>query len=172
MLAAAAAELALGRRIWGVGGIPGFWSGDIWSKHNSQFIFDPYTLTHITHGVLFYALLSLVAGRLPVDTRFTLATALEAAWEVLENTDFVINRYRMETISLNYYGDSVMNSMADIVACMVGFSIAARLPKPATIALTFGMEILLLIWTRDNLTLNIVMLFYPNGAIRAWQMGH
>jgi hypothetical protein len=172
MLAAAAAQLALGRRIWGVGAMPGFWSGDIWSEHNSQFLFDPYTFTHITHGILFYALLSLVAGTWPVPVRFSAAVALEAAWEVLENTDFVINRYRMETISLNYYGDSVMNSMADIVACMVGFVIAARIPKPATVALTVGLEVLLLVWTRDNLILNIVMLFHPNGAIRAWQMGH
>jgi hypothetical protein len=120
---------------------------------------------------MFYALLYLASGTLPVSTRLLIAAGLESAWEVLENTDFVIDRYRMETISLNYYGDSIVNSMGDILACILGFLLAARLPKPATVGLIAALEIGLLIWTRDNLTLNIVMLFFPSGAIRAWQLG-
>jgi hypothetical protein len=171
VVAAALAELAMGRRIWGVGGVPGFWSGDIWSTHNSQFVFDPYTFTHISHGFLFFGILALALPKQPVFTRLVIATALEAAWEVLENTSYVINRYRTETISLNYFGDSVINSMADILACIVGFLIASRLPKRATIGLFVALEVGLLFWTRDNLTLNIVMLIWPIDAVRAWQSG-
>src|SRR5262247_3848902 len=143
-LIAAVTEYSMGRKPWGVSGTPGLWSGDIWSSHNSQFLFDPYTFTHITHGVLFYALLSTAFKALPLSTRFLIAVGLEGAWEVLENTDMVIQRYRIETISLNYYGDSVVNSMGDILACMLGFYLASRLPKRITVAGTIAVEILLL----------------------------
>ena len=171
MLTAAAAEFAMGRKVWGVGGRPGLWSGDIWSSHNSQFLFDPYTFTHITHGILLYAFLTLTFKTLPVSTRLLLAVGLESAWEVLENTTMVIERYRAETISLNYYGDSVMNSMGDILACMTGFVLASRLPKRVTALGAVGLELLLVVWTRDNLALNLVMLIHPSRAIRIWQLG-
>ena len=170
-MAAGLAEFSLGRQLWGVGGIPGFWSGDVWSAHNSQFLADPYTFTHISHGILFYAVSSLLFPTLPLRKRLILAVGVEAAWEVLENTSYVINRYRMETISLNYYGDSIVNSMADMLACVVGFLLASRLHKAVAIAVFAGLEIVLLLWTRDNLILNILMLFYPSSAIRNWQMG-
>jgi hypothetical protein len=172
ILTTAFVEFSMGRRIWGVGGIAGFWSGDIWSEHNSQFLLDPYTFTHISHGILFYAILSLAFGTWPVTMRLMLAAGLEGAWEILENTDFIINRYRAETISLNYFGDSIVNSEGDILACVAGFWIASKLSKTATIVLIIGLEVGLLIWTRDNLTLNIVMLIHPSSAIRAWQLGH
>ena len=171
MLAAAAAELGMGRKLWGISGTPGLWSGDIWSSHNSQFLFDPYTFTHITHGVLLYALLTLAFKTLPVSTRLLLAVGLESAWEVFENTTLVIERYRAETISLNYYGDSIVNSMGDILACMIGFILASRLPKRVTALGVVGLEILLVVWTRDNLALNLVMLIHPSRAIRIWQIG-
>ena len=171
MLTAAAAEFAMGRKVWGVGGRPGLWSGDIWSSHNSQFLFDPYTFTHITHGILLYAFLTLTFKTLPVSNRLLLAVGLESAWEVLENTTMVIERYRAETISLNYYGDSVMNSMGDILACMTGFVLASRLPKRVTALGAVGLELLLVVWTRDNLALNLVMLIHPSRAIRIWQLG-
>jgi hypothetical protein len=161
MLLGAAAEFAMGRTLWGTGGTPGFWSGDIWSAHNSQYLFDPYTFTHIVHGVLLYALLR---GRLLG------VIAVETGWEVLENSSPVIERYRAETVSLNYYGDSVLNSMCDIAACIVGFKLASRLPTKATVLGTVAVELVLLAWTRDNLTLNIVMLIHPSPGIRAWQM--
>ena len=94
MAAAAGAEFSMGRKLWGVAGQPGFWSSDIWSQHNSQYFLDPYTLTHILHGVMFYALLSLVLRNLPVTSRMVIAVGLEAGWEVLENTNFIIERYR------------------------------------------------------------------------------
>jgi hypothetical protein len=99
-----------------------------------------------------------------------LAVVIESGWEVMENSAPVIDRYRTETVSLNYYGDSVMNSMCDIVACIVGFLLASRLPKRMALAGTVVLEILLLVWTRDNLTLNILMLLRPSQAIRMWQL--
>jgi len=171
MLAAATAEFAMGRKLWGVNETPGFWSGDVWSRFNSQLVADPYTFTHITHGIVFYALLSLAFGTLPVNIRFLIAVGLESAWEVLENTNMVIERYRMETISLNYYGDSVVNSMADILACMIGFFLASQLPKRVTVFCTIGLEVVLLLWVRDNLAVNVIMLIYPSGALRNWQLG-
>src|SRR5260370_25874967 len=96
---------------------------------------------------------------------------MESSWEVLENTNTVIERYRAETISLNYYGDSIVNSMGDIIACILGFVLASRLPRRVTIIGTVVLEIVLVIWTRDNLTLNIVMLIHPIRALRLWQLG-
>ena len=170
MLLAACAEFAMGRKIWGIGGTPGFWSGNIWSEHNSQFLLDPYAFTHVSHGILFYGILSLAFRGLPVGTRLVLAVALESGWEVLENTNMVIERYRAETISLNYFGDSIVNSMVDVVACMLGFTLAWHLPKRATIIGVVALEIVLALWIRDNLALNIVMLLHPSASIRTWQL--
>jgi hypothetical protein len=171
MLSAAIVELWMGRGIWGTAGVAGLWSGNINSQHNSQFLVDPYSFTHVSHGILLYAILTIAFRKWPVARRFALAVALEGAWEILENTDFIINRYRAETISLNYFGDSIVNSMGDILACMFGFFLASRLPKRATLAVTLALEVGLLFWTRDNLTLNIVMLIHPSRVIRSWQLG-
>ena len=168
---AAVAELAMGRKIWGISGQPGVWSGDINSSHNSQYLTDPYTFSHITHGMLFYALTWLVARNLPVRVRALIALTVEAAWEIVENTDMIIQRYRAETISLHYYGDSVMNSMCDILACMVGFGLAYLLPRRISIITIIVLELTLALWIRDGLILNIVMLIHPVPAIRAWQSG-
>lgn len=172
MASAAGVEYLMGRRAWGVSGIPGFWSGNIWSEHNSQFFLDPYTFTHILHGVLFYALLSLTFRNLPVMTRLVIAAGLEAGWEILENTTFIIERYRAETVSLNYFGDSIVNSMGDILACITGFTLASRLPARVTVAGVVLTELLLALWIHDNLLLNLVMLIHPIPAIRMWQLAH
>ncbi len=166
----AAAELAMGRRLWGTSGIPGFWSADVNSSHNSQFLLDPYTLTHVTHGILFFGVLSLIFRRFAADTRLAITVGLESAWEVLENTEMIIQRYRAETISLNYFGDSIVNSMGDILACMLGFTLASCVSRRAAIATVIVLELALLLLVRDNLTLNIIMLIYPIRAIRMWQM--
>ena len=171
MLAAALTERAMGRKLWGMHNTPGVWSGDIWSKYNSQFVADPYSFTHVTHGVVFYGLTHLLLKSSGFQTRLIVAVAVESGWEVLENTDAVIGRYRMETISLAYFGDSIVNSMADILVCSAGFFAASRLPKRVTIAGTIGLEIILALWVRDNLTLNIIMLLFPTDAVKAWQMG-
>ena len=171
MILAAVSQAAMGRKLWGTGGKPGLWSGDIWSEHNSQYLADPYSFTHVTHGVLLYGLTAIAFRGMPVSARLTVAVLAESAWEVIENTNLVIDRYRAETISLNYYGDSIMNSMADILACMLGFVLASRLPKRITILGTVALEVLLLFWTRDNLALNILMLVHPSQAVRLWQLG-
>ena len=171
MLAAAVAEFSMGRKLWGTSGEAGLWSREIWSPHNSQFVIDPYSLTHITHGVLFFGLLALMFSAAPVRVRLLIAVGLESAWEVLENTNFIIDRYRVETVSLNYYGDSIINSMSDILMCMLGFFLASRLPRRASILGIIALEILLVVWTRDNLALNILMLIHPSRTVRLWQLG-
>jgi hypothetical protein len=168
---AAAAEFAMGRKLWGVGGRPGIWSGDILSEHNSQYMTDPYTFSHVTHGVLLYGLCAAAAPRLPPRLRAVLAIAFECVWEIVENTDFVIRRYRAETISLHYYGDSVMNSMCDILAALAGFILASVLPPRLSIAAVIALELALAWWIRDGVFLNVLMLLYPLPAIRAWQHG-
>ena len=166
---ASSVELAMGRKIWGVAGQPGIWAGDVNSSHNSQYLTDPYSFSHLTHGILLYGLTWLLARRSPVRNRALFATMLEAGWEMIENSSVVIDRYRAATISQHYYGDSVMNSMCDILTCMVGFAIAAILPTRVTILAVFVLEIGLALWIRDGLILNIVMLIHPFAAIRAWQ---
>jgi hypothetical protein len=166
---AAIVELAMGRKIWGISGEPGVWSGDVNSSHNSQYMTDPYSFSHITHGILFYALTWQFARGLPVRVRALIALGVEAAWEILENSDMIIQRYRAATISLHYYGDSVMNSMCDILSCMVGFGLAYLLPARVSIVAVVVLELALALWIRDGLFLNIVMLIHPIPAIRAWQ---
>jgi hypothetical protein len=141
------------------------------SSENSQHVTDWYTFTHVIHGFAFYGLLWLTLGRLPVGWRLAAAVLLEAIWEVAENTPFVIDRYRAATIALDYYGDSILNSVSDIAAMMSGFFIARRLPVWASVVLVVSLEVFAVLVIRDNLTLNIVMLLYPIDAIRQWQTG-
>lgn len=168
---AAAILLSMGRTPWYRSGSIKLWTSDAWGPENSQQLSDPYTFTHVTHGVLLYLLLHLVAPRASLGVRGVLAIALEAAWEVLENTDMVINRYRAATMALGYYGDSVLNSVGDLLACALGFVLAARLPTRGTIVMVVVLEAVLMLWIRDSLLVNIVMLIYPIEAVKVWQSG-
>ena len=147
------------------------WHGETMSSENSQHISDWYTPSHLIHGFLFYGILWLFARRMAWGWRLAVATLVESAWEVLENSDWIIERYREVTISLDYYGDSVLNTVADILAMLVGFWLAGRLPVWMTVALIIGFEALTIFLIRDGLALNILMLVFPLNAVRDWQGG-
>ncbi len=147
------------------------WVGTAWSADTSQHLFDPYSFTHVLHGFGFAGLLALTVPRVSWRWRLFLAVALEAAWEVFENTEFVINRYRETTAALGYTGDTVVNSLGDIAACTLGFLIARRLGALRTLLLFVAVEAALLLWIRDSLVLNIILLVYPSETLKAWQAG-
>jgi hypothetical protein len=166
----AAVEFWMGRLPFGPDGRPGLWEGDIWSSEQSQRFADPYTFSHTIHGMLFYAILWLIARRSTVRARFIGALVLEGAWEILENSPIIINRYREATIALGYVGDSVFNSVSDILFAACGFLFAWRAGLWVTVGAILAMEVGTLFLMRDNLTLNIIMLIHPIDAIKEWQM--
>lgn len=162
-------EFLMGRQWICKCGYVSLWYGDINGPGNSQHIADWYSFSHFIHGFVFYGFLHLVARKLPMRTRLILAVLLEAAWEIFENTPYTIDRYRTATIALDYYGDSILNSMLDIVTCAVGFLVARKLPLTLSITLIIVLEVFAVYFVRDNLTLNIIMLVYPLESIKDWQ---
>lgn len=175
--AAAAILLGMGRVPICTCGTVKLWHGVVQSAENSQQLTDWYSLSHVIHGMIMYFVAWLLwtrwrlFGGRPAKWALPIAVFVEAAWEVTENTPMVIDRYRAVTASFGYSGDSVLNSMGDIGSMVVGFLIASRLPWKASLALAVGFELLTLYVIRDNLTLNVVMLFWPIEAIRQWQTG-
>jgi hypothetical protein len=147
------------------------WHGNPSGPQTSQHVTDWYTFSHIVHGFGFYLLFWLIAPRASFALRLALAVGLEAAWEIVENTPLIMERYRQSALARGYFGDSVLNSVADTFAMIVGFILARLLPVWATLALWLGMEAFTLAMIRDNLLLNIVQLVRPTAAISRWQAG-
>jgi hypothetical protein len=170
------AEKWEGRIWWCKCGKPYLWVSDIWSEHCSQHLLDPYVFSHISHGLVFYGLLSWVPGpwkRKSFAWKLFFANMVECAWEVAENSAFVINRYRSGTAFYGYTGDSIANSLGDIAAAALGVYFAHVLGWKLTVALFILIEVVMLIGVRDNLTLNVVMLLWPIQAVKQWQSaGH
>ena len=160
----------MGHRVWCACGSPVPWSWDVWSGHNSQHLVDPYTLTHLLHGVLYYALLRGIVGARWPHARVLIALAVEVTWEIIENSPAVIARYRA-TAAIGYGGDSIANSLGDIAACLLGYLAAMSLPVLVSAAGVAVVEATLLLTIRDSLLLNVLMLLHPIEAIKRWQLG-
>jgi len=138
---------------------------------DSQHLFDPYSVLHFLHGVIFFAILQLIAKRLPIRIRFLIALLSEVLWELFENSTIIVNRYRTATVSLGYNGDSIINSIGDVITMAIGFMVAKRLKLRHIAGVIIAIELFMLIWIRDNLTLNFIMLVNPIDAIKQWQLG-
>ncbi len=167
---AASAEYYMGRSFFGPDGRFGLWESNINSVENSQRLFDPYSFTHFSHGLVFFAIIWFAARKLSVERRFLIAAALEASWEVLENSSFIIERYRAETASLGYFGDSILNSAGDLISMSIGFWFAHKMSVKMSVFTFILLEILLLLFIKDNLIINVIMLVWPLKFIKQWQL--
>ena len=163
--------LAMGRTWFCKCGAPYPWVADIQSMHNSQHLLDPYSFSHVQHGLIFFAVLAIALPQWTAASRLVVAVSVESAWEILENTSWVIEKYRDSTISLDYYGDSILNSVSDIGACVVGYGLAGILPVSGSVIAYVAIEATMLLTIRDSLSLNVVMLVHPIEWLKIWQAG-
>ena len=167
----AAGLVGLGRNLICQCGYVKLWHGQVISSENSQHILDWYSPSHVLHGLVFYMALHFLLPRLNIGWRLLVAAAIEAAWEIIENTSWIIDKYREDTIALDYYGDSVLNSVSDMTMMVAGFMIASRAPVWVSVCLFVAAELFVGLIIRDGLLLNIIMLLYPLDWVRQWQAG-
>ena len=146
------------------------WVGEICSSNNSQQLLDPYSFTHILHGFLLFWIITLLFRRLGPEWQISLALVCEAGWEVFENTPYVIDRYRTETAALGYQGDTVLNSLGDLMCAFIGILIARQLGFRRSVIVFLILEIILIYTIHDSLLLEILMLVRPIAAIKQWQL--
>lgn len=163
--------LAVNNQVWWSSANAAIWSSEIWSRSNSQHPLDPYTLTHMMHGVLCFWITSLLAKKLPLSRQFFLAVLFACAWELLENSPLFIERFRVVTAASEYVGDALVNSMTDIAACSLGFYLASKCRYGVSIAIFCLIEIATAVWVRDNMALNVLMIVFPVDSVRSWQIG-
>ena len=161
----------MGRVIMSTSGALMLWVGDTGSAELSQQISDWYTASHFIHGILFFGLLYFFRKQLTVGTRLVIATVIESGWEILENSSIIIDRYRESTIAIGYTGDSILNSVSDIIFMIFGFFFTRYVPVWVAVLTVIVLEVLVGYLIRDNLLLNIIMLIYPMDAIKVWQGG-
>lgn len=166
------AVLRLMGRLWVAEEGFGLFTPDAWGSTTSQMFMDPYSLSHVLHGIVFFYGLQFFRKKLTMPWMFFIAILIEMAWEIFENTQFIINRYRTETASLNYFGDSILNSFGDIVSMFIGAWLSARLSWKFMLPFFIAIELIMLFTIRDNLTLNVIMLIYPIPGISQWQLAH
>ena len=149
------------------------WISNVWTPHCSQHLLDPYSITHFSHGLIFFSVLALLVPRMSLVWRLCIAIAIAAGWEILENSPLIINRFRTATMSLDYLGDSAVNAVGDVLCCFAGFFVARWLGLWKTLALFLASEVVLVFWIRDSLLLSTFMLISPIEAIKTWQsQGH
>ena len=160
-----------GRRWWCACGSFAPWSTEASGSHNSQHLLDPYSLTHLMHGVGFWLILQMVWPRMRMSSRLIVSGLLEVLWEILENSPAVIDRYRAATAAQGYVGDSIGNSIGDLALCFAGTWLAGRLGVARSILLFATTEVVTILWFRDSLLINILMLLWPIEAIKTWQLG-
>lgn len=171
VIATTLALIAEGRCWWCACSRPSLWAGSIWSSHNSQHLLDPYSFTHLLHGVAFCLIAAWALPSMPFIWRLWWGALAEALWEVAENSAYVIERYRSVTISLGYEGDSIVNALADVGCCVAGFVVASKIGARRSLIVFAVTEVALLLTIRDNLTLNVLMLVCPVEGVKSWQMG-
>ncbi len=169
LLITAAILHAMGRVPYCTCGL-GFGTFSAWGTETSQHLVDPYSLSHVLHGILFFAALWLLRKKLSIRTCLFIALWVEIGWEILENSPLIIDRYRANTASLDYYGDSILNATGDILSMLFGFWLASKLRWYWSLVIIILLELGMLYFYRDNLTLNVLMLVWPIDAVREWQM--
>ncbi len=161
----------LGRVWYCACGTPTLFAGEVASMHNSQHLIDWYSFSHFLHGLVFYSILTVSFPKLAVRWRLVVSLAVEAVWEIFENSPIVIDRYREATAANGYTGDSLVNAAGDLLFCVIGFAVARSIGWRWSIVVFIMFELLMVVAIRDNLSLNILMLLWPIDAIRIWQSG-